>query len=304
MRTQIVPSQEELGGLCFSYDSEHQGDIHAIRRAWERPIYEGDRELGKPRVSVLNDYHEWRSRRGIPQLSTSCMSTMPRKPLQDQVDALTKKLEILGAQMRVLEETNEESSLLIDGLRRQCKKKDHEIERLKDECANITEESIRAAKAQKVEPSSQLRSINAKIARLEAEHSRQAQLIMDMQEDLTMTRSEAQQWWEVAQQQTTSLSNFQEKEKRGLAQMTKICEEKDRAMNELNELQAMISYYQQKAKEAQATSDHMSQAVHAQAEAMARHVREAEEEQRRNVNPPVGFYRLFQYCKNVLRSMV
>ena len=77
MRTQIIPSQEELGGLCFSYNSEHQGDIRAIRRAWEKPIYEGDRELGKPRVSVLVDYHEWRSRRGVPQLSTSCMNVDP-----------------------------------------------------------------------------------------------------------------------------------------------------------------------------------------------------------------------------------
>ena len=43
--------------------------------------------------------------------------------------------------MRVLEEKNEESNFIIDGLQRQCKKKDHEIERLKDECANLTEET-------------------------------------------------------------------------------------------------------------------------------------------------------------------
>lgn len=119
--------------------------------------------------------------------------------MQEQVDALTKKLEIMGAQMRVLEEKNEESSFVIDGLQRQCKKKDHEIERLKDECANLNEEATRASKMPKVEPSSQLQEVNAKITRLEAEHARQAQLIKDMQDDLLLTRSDAQQWREVAQ---------------------------------------------------------------------------------------------------------
>ena len=87
--------------------------------------------------------------------------TATRKQLQDQVDALTKTLEILGAQMRVLEEKNEESSFIIVGLQRQCKK-NQEIKRLKDERANITEETIRASKVQKVEPNSQLRHTNAK----------------------------------------------------------------------------------------------------------------------------------------------
>ena len=68
-------------------------------------------------------------------------------------------------------------------------------------------------------------------------------MIKAIQEELTLTRSKAQQWREVAQQRTASLSNFQENERKGLAQMAKICEEKDRAMDELNEFQAMINYY-------------------------------------------------------------
>ena len=101
-------------------------------------------------------------------------------------------------------------------------------------------------------------------------------MIKAMQEELTLTRSEAHQWQEVAQQQTASLSNFQEKEKKSLAQIAKICEEKDRAMDELNELQAMINYYRQKVKEAQINSDNMRQVVHMQAKAMAKHMEEAE----------------------------
>ena len=64
-----------------------------------------------------------------------------------------------------------------------------------------------------------------------------------MQEKSTLTRSKAHQWREFAQQRTASLSNLQEKEKKGLAQIAKICEEKDRAMDKLNEFQAMINYY-------------------------------------------------------------
>ena len=122
--------------------------------------------------------------------------------------------------------------------------KNQEIKWLKDERANITEETIWASKVQKVEPNSQLQHTNAKITRLEAKYSRQAPLIKVIQEESTSTRSKAHQWREVAQQRTASLSNLQEKEKKGLTQIAKICEEKDRAMDKLNEFQAMINYYQ------------------------------------------------------------
>ncbi|KAL2347429.1 hypothetical protein Fmac_001429 [Flemingia macrophylla] len=192
MRTQIVPYKEELGGLCFFYDPDHQDEMRAICRAWEKPIYIGDGELGKARVSVFSDYEECRTRRGAPQPSTSHAPTSADKELQGNVDALTKKLEIMGAQLRALEDKDEESSLIIDDLRRQCKKKDQEIEQLKDECANINEKVTQAANIPKIDPGSQFQEIIAKIAHLEAEHAKQAQLIKMMQEDLTLTRFEAQ----------------------------------------------------------------------------------------------------------------
>ncbi|KAL2325763.1 hypothetical protein Fmac_024821 [Flemingia macrophylla] len=227
MRTQTVPSQKKLGGLCFFYDSDHREETHAIYRAWEKPVYVGDRELGKARASVSSDYEEWRKRRGVPHPSTSHAPAAADGELQEKVDALTKKLEIIGAQLRTLEDDNKASSFVIDGLQRQCKKKDQEIERLKDECANINEKTTRATKMQKTDPNSQLREVSAKIAHLEAEHAKQTQLIKMMQEDLTLTRSEAQQWREVSQQRTVRLSQFREKEKRGLAQIGRICEERD-----------------------------------------------------------------------------
>ncbi|KAL2340389.1 hypothetical protein Fmac_008329 [Flemingia macrophylla] len=58
MRTQTVPFQEELGGLCFFRESVNLEEIHAICKAWEKPVYMGDRELGKARASVSIDYEE------------------------------------------------------------------------------------------------------------------------------------------------------------------------------------------------------------------------------------------------------
>ncbi|KAL2322291.1 hypothetical protein Fmac_026670 [Flemingia macrophylla] len=242
-----------------------------ISRAWEKPVYIGDGELGKPRVAVSIDYKEWRSGRGVPQLSAQDVLTSTNKELQENVEALTKKLEIIIAQLRILEDKEEESSLVIDALQRQCKKKDQEIEQLKDECAATHEEVTRATKIQKVDSGNQLQEALKKIAQLKAERAQQAQLIKMVQDDLTLNRSDALKWWEIAQKRTTSLLEFKKKDKKGLEQMRQICEEKDRAIDKTNELDVLIRYYQKKAKEAHTTSEDMDRAVHAQVEAMARH---------------------------------
>ena len=102
----------------------------------------------------------------------------------------------------------------------------------------------------------------------------------------------------------SSLSELRKKEENGLAQFGQICQERDQAMERASDLEALIVYHEAKAKEAQQYSEAMSQAVHQQVEALARHVQEAEEEQHRNINPPVGFFRLFQFCQTILRSIV
>ncbi|KAL2321996.1 hypothetical protein Fmac_026375 [Flemingia macrophylla] len=45
MRTQILPSREELEGLCFFYDPSHQDTMLSIHRAWEKSIRIGNKEL-------------------------------------------------------------------------------------------------------------------------------------------------------------------------------------------------------------------------------------------------------------------
>ncbi|KAL2336959.1 hypothetical protein Fmac_011405 [Flemingia macrophylla] len=74
MRTQTVPYKKELGGLCFFYNPSHRDGILAVCRAWEKPIYMGDGELGKPRVTVSGDYEKWRNNRG-------CLSHPPKMHL-------------------------------------------------------------------------------------------------------------------------------------------------------------------------------------------------------------------------------
>ncbi|KAL2330656.1 hypothetical protein Fmac_018237 [Flemingia macrophylla] len=149
MKTQTIPSKEELRGLCFFCNPSHRDEILAICRAWEKPIYNGDGGLGKPKVTISSDHEKWRSDRGVPKPSTQEAPTAVDGELQEKVDAMTKRMKIMGAQMRAHEDKNEESSLIIDGLQRQCrqcKKKDQDIEWLKDECTATNEEVAHAAK--------------------------------------------------------------------------------------------------------------------------------------------------------------
>ncbi|KAL2325758.1 hypothetical protein Fmac_024816 [Flemingia macrophylla] len=98
-------------------------------------------------------------------------------------------------------------------------------------------------------------------------------------------------------------SKLNEKEKKKLAQIGRICEERNRTIGKVNELQALINFYKQKAKEPQTNCDNMSHAIHQQIEAMACHVGEAEDEWNKHIDPPLGFFRLFRYCQNLLRSI-
>ncbi|CAJ1978279.1 unnamed protein product, partial [Sphenostylis stenocarpa] len=89
MRTQTALSREELGGLCFFGDPCTVANSLAVRRAWEKPVFMGDRELGKARVSVSSEYEEWRRNRGMSQPSAPPTAPSTSGDLQSQVNALT-----------------------------------------------------------------------------------------------------------------------------------------------------------------------------------------------------------------------
>ncbi|CAJ1975112.1 unnamed protein product [Sphenostylis stenocarpa] len=263
----------------------------------------GDRELGKAWVVASSDYEKWRQKRGMSQPSTSLSTCSNSEELQNQVDALTRRIEIMGAQMKALEEREQESILTIDGLQRQCKKKDHEIERLKDQCADSNEQAIRASKAAKTSSDSQLQEITAKSAQLEAECAKQAQTIKDLLQDLTRTWSEIRQEREANRRLNKSLTDLRCKERDGLAQYVQVLREKDRVLAKLDELQALVVHQEANIKEVQKYSEDMSQAVQKQSEALARHVWEAERELHKDQDLPVGFFRLFRFCQKLFRSM-
>ncbi|CAJ1938837.1 unnamed protein product [Sphenostylis stenocarpa] len=222
------------------------------------PVYMGDRELGKARVAVTNDYEAWINRRGVAQSSTTPTTSVRNEGLQTQIDALTQRIEIIRAQMRALEEKEQESILTIDGLRRQGKKNDHEIERLKDQCADANEQAIRTSKTTRTSSDSQLQEITAKTAHLEAESAKQVQTIKELSEGLLKARLDIRQEREANRRLTKSLSELRHKEKEGLAQYSQVLQEKDRAIEKLDELQALVVHQEAKIKEAKQYNEDMS----------------------------------------------
>nr|KYP36710.1 hypothetical protein KK1_042156 [Cajanus cajan] len=68
MRTQTLPTSEELEGLCFLYSPEQHNMTSIIKRVWDKPVYLGDDELGKLRIVSSNDYDWWRNEQGVSSI--------------------------------------------------------------------------------------------------------------------------------------------------------------------------------------------------------------------------------------------
>ncbi|KAJ1402772.1 hypothetical protein SESBI_27763 [Sesbania bispinosa] len=109
-RTQVIPVEEQLEGICFQYDVPDASQLLVrVRAAWRNVQRKGDDELGKPRISTSQEYHEWRKARGVPEY-------------------------VLREAPHGEEEVEESAEWEIDALKRQCKKKDEQIERLEIQC--------------------------------------------------------------------------------------------------------------------------------------------------------------------------
>ncbi|KAJ1413408.1 hypothetical protein SESBI_19673 [Sesbania bispinosa] len=67
-RTQVIPVEEQLEGIYFQYDVPSASRLLVrVRAAWRNVQRKGDDELGKPRISASQEYHEWRKARGVPE---------------------------------------------------------------------------------------------------------------------------------------------------------------------------------------------------------------------------------------------
>ncbi|KAJ1422404.1 hypothetical protein SESBI_13028 [Sesbania bispinosa] len=131
--TQFVPDKELLGGVCFQYGTNNE-QHERVRKAWEHIHKKGERELGRARAYASAEYLEWRNeRRGdaIP-VPMEVQHEDPSRALTD----MAAQMEIMRAQMRLIEEREDQAMTEIESLRNQCKKKDELIERQRNECAD------------------------------------------------------------------------------------------------------------------------------------------------------------------------
>ncbi|KAJ1377762.1 hypothetical protein SESBI_48562 [Sesbania bispinosa] len=134
-RTQVKPVEEQLGGICFQYDVPDTSQLLVrVRAAWRNVQRKGDDELGKPRVSASQEYNEWRRARGVPEyvLREAPHAEGSSRSSDETLKTMASELERARAQIKQLEEVEEAAEWEIDALKRQCKKKDEQIERFED----------------------------------------------------------------------------------------------------------------------------------------------------------------------------
>ncbi|KAJ1391034.1 hypothetical protein SESBI_36959 [Sesbania bispinosa] len=109
-RTQVKPVEEQLGGICFQYDAPDVSQLLVrVRAAWRNVQRKGDDELGKPRVSVSQEYNEWRKARGVPEyvLREAPHAEGSSRSSDETLKAMASELERARAQIKQLEEVEE-----------------------------------------------------------------------------------------------------------------------------------------------------------------------------------------------------
>ncbi|KAJ1425316.1 hypothetical protein SESBI_11026 [Sesbania bispinosa] len=136
-RTQVIPVEEQLEGICFQYDVPDASQLLVrVRAAWRNVQRKGDDELGKQRISASQEYNEWRKARGVPEyvLREPPNGEGSSRSSDETLKAMASELERARAQIKQLEEVEESAEWEIDALKRKCKKKDEQIERLEIQC--------------------------------------------------------------------------------------------------------------------------------------------------------------------------
>jgi len=154
------------------------------------------------------------------------------QPIQEsnlEVISLASQLEVMKAQMKLMEANEEQAQLKIEILQRQCQKKDRDLEWYKDECADTYESCTKRRKVEKeVEDALfELKKMQNKVAAMEGEivivqeeneHLKandqlRVQEIEALQQDLLTTRVEAVEWKDLASNRLDTLSKANQMEK-------------------------------------------------------------------------------------------
>jgi len=198
------------------------------------------------------------------------------KESNPKVASLTSQLEIMKAQMKLMEAKGEQAQLKIEILQRQCRKKDRDLEWYKDECANTYESHTKRKKNEKeVENAlSELKKMQDKIAAMEGEivmiqeenehwraNSQLCEQEMEaLQQNLLTTRAEAVEWKDLASNHLDSLSKANQMEKVLWKKIDELAHERNwqksevqrlerEKMDLLNEPLILDGYYEGKMKE-------------------------------------------------------
>ena len=125
--------------IDFQYAVKDDGkQREKIMAAWGNIKRKDKKVLGEPRVTVTPRYKDWRASRILPR-------TTPKEiPLEEESalsrDCLISMLAVTKAQLTLLEDREVEAQAKIETLERRCKKKNEDLDRLKDEMADQKDE--------------------------------------------------------------------------------------------------------------------------------------------------------------------
>ncbi|KAJ1376156.1 hypothetical protein SESBI_50250 [Sesbania bispinosa] len=265
--TQFVPDKELLGGICFQYGTNNE-QHEQVRRSWEHIHKKGERELGRARAYASEEYLEWRNERRGDAIPVP-MEVQHEDPSR-ALTSMVAQMEIMRAQMRLIEEREDRAMTEIESLQNQCKKKDELIERQRNECADA---NMRLAKrprnGKKVENlSAEVKKLQDKVKTLEEETTKvqtekedlevrgqekdqlieqlqgglqqaqaEAQMIEQLQEDLWHAQAEAESHKNLAGDYSIELMKTKKNERLLEGQVKELKIERDYLQKEIEKLE-------------------------------------------------------------------
>ena len=204
--TQDRPRDEELGGKVFQYviddDSNEREKIKATRRSIKK---RDKKELGEPRVTTTKRYKEWRTSRILPQAVPK--EVPPEEESSLSKDNLISLLAVTKAQLALMEDREVEAKAKIQTLEHHCKRKDEDLDRLKDDMADqrdeMTDQNLSKKRKRALSESQALQS------KLEASEEMLA-MIREENRLLEEKLQEREQWVEVLKEELTNKSQMAE----------------------------------------------------------------------------------------------
>ncbi|KAJ1399774.1 hypothetical protein SESBI_30077 [Sesbania bispinosa] len=125
-RTQIKPKDKQLGGLSFLYGGTHHFKLQAMM-SWGNQ--------GLLHLLITRSGEEKGGYKAISSKRIACNKEASEETIKT-LELMNSQLEIMKAQMILLEEKKDRGDLDVITLKKRCRKMDIEIERLKDECAD------------------------------------------------------------------------------------------------------------------------------------------------------------------------